>query len=78
MSITCPYCCSPLVSQYIGNDGEALCTECARREIIALLHDLDGMEKKVLRRRVEDRLRKSPALMEEISTLLLTRGEINL
>jgi len=78
MSITCPYCNSPLISQYIGNDGELLCTECARREITGLLHDLDGLEKKVLRRRVEDRLRKSPALMEEISILLLTRGEISL
>jgi len=78
MSITCPYCNSPTVSQYVGNDGEALCVECARREIVALLHDLDGMEKKILRRRVEDRLRKSPALMEEISIILLTRGEINL
>jgi len=33
---------------------------------------------KVLRRRVEDRLRKSPALLEEVAGLLLARGEITL
>ena len=74
----CPYCDSPHLSQYRGLDGEFLCPECGRREILGVLSDLDAEETKKIRRRIEDRLRKSPRLMLDIAVQLILAGEIQL
>lgn len=41
-------------------DGEALCRECAGREIRSILAECDRDQMQTLRRRTEDCLRKNP------------------
>ena len=76
MNESCPYCDKPNLSQYIGLDGELLCQECARREIIGVLTDLDQDETKKLRRRIEDALRKNPSALQDVAALLIMQGVI--
>ena len=76
--MTCLYCDSPHLAQYIGNDGEPLCADCARREISGLLNDMDPEELKKLRRQIEDRIRKSPQAVREIAISLACQGEIRI
>ena len=75
---TCQYCDSTHLSQYIGIDGELLCQECARREILGLLTDYDKADLAKVRRQIEDRLRKSPALLKETIVSLTIAGEIEI
>jgi len=74
----CPYCDSPHLSQYQGLDGERLCEQCARREIIGLMSDMELEELKKLRRQIEDRLRKSPQAVREIAISLACQGELRI
>jgi len=77
----CPYCNQEKVSSYRGNDGEYLCAECARREILGLFYDIDYEDieyVKTLRRRIEDTIRKNPKALEEVAVLLLIKGFIKL
>lgn len=57
-------------------DGEALCPECARREIIGILADCDPDEIKILRRRTEDALRKNPNMFMEILISMIMKNAI--
>ena len=77
MKTACLYCDSP-VSQYRGIDGDRLCAECARREIIGLLNDMEPEEVKHYRRRVEDALRKNPVELLEAIVGMAIRGTIKL
>lgn len=74
----CPYCDRWGLSQYRGNDGERLCEQCARREIIGLMSDMEPEELKKLRRQIEDRLRKSPRAVREVAISLAVQGEIRI
>lgn len=78
MASICQYCNSTHLSQYIGLDGQPLCYECARREISVLLADHDKAELGKLRRKIEDRLRKSPAVLRETIITLALAGEIEI
>lgn len=56
-------------------DG-SLCAECARREVIGLLADCTPDDWKILRRRVEDCLRKRPADLRDVVVALILRQAI--
>ena len=57
-------------------DGETRCEVCAMGEVLALLADIDPEQRKTLRRRVEDCLRKSPAIFADTSARLAVAGAI--
>jgi hypothetical protein len=56
--------------------GEFLCTDCARREIIGLLSDMDEEEINHLRRRAEDVLRKNPSILRETIIEMILKNQI--
>lgn len=74
MNKACPYCDSTNMSKYTGFDGDRLCADCARREIIGVLNDMDPDEIKKLRRQIEDCLRKNPAALQDVAALLINQG----
>jgi hypothetical protein len=56
--------------------GHELCGDCARREIISLLSDMDEEEINLLRRRMEDVLRKNPSILKETIIDLIIKDQI--
>lgn len=78
MHKTCPYCDTQHLSKYIGMDGDRICSECARREIIGVLNDMTEDETKKLRRQIEDCLRKNPAALQDVASLLILNGVLAL
>jgi hypothetical protein len=72
------YLCDNPASGYISPlDGEPRCLECARIEIIGLFEGADKSDLAKLRRRVEDRLRKSPGDLWGVIALLASTGSIS-
>jgi hypothetical protein len=69
--------CGEATSGYASPfDGEPRCHKCAASEISGLLVDCDQEELKTLRRRVEDCLRKNPAVFRRAAIDLMVRGEV--
>lgn len=71
MISTTPHCGGP-----VGYDGEDLCADCDVQEIAARLSECGVEELKKLRRRVEDRLRKSPSELILIAARMAAAGSI--
>ena len=72
--MNCYHCHTETNNKLIGLDGRSLCSHCFRHEIIALLRDCEQDELKVLRRRIEDILRKSPELLLIVASILIERS----
>jgi len=70
------YCESGSGGPARGFLGEDLCHACDVAELKALLSECDADEVKKLRRRVEDRLRKSPADLLIVAAELAASGAI--
>ena len=75
--MSCYFCDKPAIS-YKGLDDEYLCEECARREIMGLLNDLDIEGFGKLHKEVKEHINKSTANLMDIATLLIIKGTIKL
>ena len=64
----------------MGLDGEKLCSECHRAELLALLQDadLDREEMTKLRRRIEDVLRKNPTKLLRVAAWLASEEVVRI
>lgn len=71
--------CSADRARYLSVDGESLiCRDCAIREIRELFPDLEPENWGRLRRRLEDAIRKSPALLADCVAQAVVDGYIRI
>jgi hypothetical protein len=70
-------CGESRVTGYHAFDGAGpLCDICARQDIFAWMSDLNPGEWGILRRRIEDCLRKNPGLLREVAARLIIKKQI--
>lgn len=80
MNALCNHCHAdiPRSAGKSGLDGELLCSECHRAELLDLFRsaDMDVEEVKTLRRRIEDCLRKNPGWLLHVAAWMASEGAI--
>ena len=78
MNETCAHCGRSADTDYHAFMGDGqLCQQCARIDIFGWLGDCEKSEVAKLRRRAEDRLRKSPGDLQELLVRLIIAGAID-
>ncbi|MFP4573070.1 MAG: hypothetical protein ACLFNW_08880 [Desulfobacterales bacterium] len=77
MSQICNSCGKIGVLEYTPFSGaRLLCADCARKDVLENLAALDIESQKRLRRRIEDKIRKSPADFFDVAVMFILKGKV--